>query len=58
MSDRTDKELLSDLGEAIRRISEYIKGMTYQAFIKDAKTQDAVVRNLEIVGEATKENFR
>lgn len=33
---------------------EYTGGMTYQAFVEDTKTQDAVIRNLEIIGEATK----
>jgi len=28
--------------------------MDYEAFLADLKTQDAVVRNLEIIGEATK----
>ena len=28
--------------------------MTYQAFLGDTKTQDAVIRNLEIIGEAIK----
>jgi uncharacterized protein with HEPN domain len=28
--------------------------MTYKSFLMDTKTQDAVIRNLEIIGEATK----
>jgi len=28
--------------------------MTYEAFLADTRTQDAVIRNLEIIGEATK----
>ncbi len=28
--------------------------MSYEDFLEDTKTQDAVVRNLEIIGEATK----
>lgn len=54
MSERTDRDFLSDIQEAIRRIGEYTAGMTYQAFLEDTKTQDAVIRNLEIIGEATK----
>ena len=54
MSERTDREFLSDILEAIRRIKVYTAGMTYQAFLEDTKTQDAVLRNLEIIGEATK----
>jgi uncharacterized protein with HEPN domain len=61
MSERTDQEFLSDIREAIQRISAYVAGFDYNAFVKDTKTQDAVIRNLEILGEATKnpsEGFR
>jgi len=54
MSERTDADYLSDIREAIRRITAYVAGLTYDAFLADAKTQDAVIRNLEIIGEATK----
>ena len=54
MSRRSDREFLQDIQEAVRRIAEYISGMTYEDFLKDSKTQDAVIRNLEIIGEATK----
>lgn len=54
MSKRTDQEFLSDIREALQRISAYVAGMTYESFVADSKTQDAVVRNLEILGEATK----
>lgn len=45
---------LEDMIDAINRIEEYTKGMSYEAFVKDRKTVDAVVRNFEIVGEAAK----
>jgi len=54
MSKRGDKELLTDIAESCRRILYYIKGKSYDGFFKDNKTQDAVVRNLEIIGEAAK----
>lgn len=54
MSKRQDEQLLCDIEEALRRILAYTKGLDYQRFIKDFKTQDAVVRNLEIIGEASK----
>ena len=54
MSKRRDKEYLSDIIEAIERIAEYVKGLSYSGFMQDKKTQDAVVRNLEVIGEATK----
>lgn len=54
MSKRQDFELLCDIKEAIQRVSTYIGELSYDEFIKDKKTQDAIVRSLEIIGEATK----
>jgi uncharacterized protein with HEPN domain len=54
MSKRGDTEFLSDIQEAIRRIGIYIKDTDYEHFLEDIKTQDAIVRNLEIIGEAAK----
>ena len=54
MSSRTDKEFLHDIQEAVRRIKAYTHEMTYKEFLVDTRTQDAVIRNLEIIGEATK----
>lgn len=54
MSKRRIDELLEDIKEAAGRIGKYIRGMDYQAFLEDLKTQDAVVRNVEIIGEAVK----
>ncbi len=54
MSERRDQDYLSDIQEAIQRIVAYTAGMTFEQFLKDSKTQDAVVRNLEVIGEATK----
>lgn len=54
MSKRNDRDLLSDIREAINRITTYVTGKTYFSFVADTKTQDAVIRNLEILGEATK----
>jgi uncharacterized protein with HEPN domain len=54
MYKRTDGDFLSDIREAIYRITTYVAGMSYETFVADIKTQDAVIRNLEIIGEATK----
>ena len=54
MSDRRDQDYLNDILEAMERIAEYISGLTCEGFMLDRKTQDAVIRNLEIIGEATK----
>lgn len=50
-----DPELrLEDILEASLAIETYIQGFTYESFINDRRTVDAVIRNLEIVGEAVK----
>ncbi len=40
--------------DAIQRIEEYTRGMSYDDFRRDQKTIDAVVRNFLIVGEAAR----
>jgi len=54
MSARTDKEFLLDIQEAIRRINLYTSSLTYDEFFENIQIQDAVLRNLEIIGEAVK----
>lgn len=52
MPDRELSLYLGDIKSAIKNIAKYIKGMSFSDFVKDSKTQDAVVRNLEVIGEA------
>ena len=52
MSHRAWKFRLEDIDEALDRIFEYTLGLDYNHWLKDQKTIDAVVRNLEIIGEA------
>ncbi len=54
MSKREDVDLVQDIQEAIRRINSYVKMLNHDDFFEDIKPQDAVVRNLEILGEAIK----
>ncbi len=51
---RDYKIYLDDITEAIQKIKAYTANLTYDQFAKDPKTIDAVVRNLEIIGEAIK----
>lgn len=51
---RRDKDYLNDICEAMRRIVAYAEGLSYEQFLQDPKTQDAVIRNLQVIGEATK----
>lgn len=51
---RTYLMYLQDIQTAINRIEEYLEGIDYKSFIKDHKTIDAVIRNFEVIGEASK----
>lgn len=46
--------LIEDILAAIGKIEDYTRGVNHDAFLADAKTIDAVVRNLEIIGEAAR----
>ena len=45
---------LEDIQTAMQRIAEYIGDYSFDQFKKDYKTVDAVIRNFEIIGEASK----
>ncbi len=51
---RDYKVYLEDILQAIEKIRGYTAGLSFASFQSDSKTFDAVVRNLEIIGEATK----
>lgn len=52
MSRRLPSLLVDDILQSCRRIMEYTDGMSYEGFVKDPKTMDAVIRNFEVIGEA------
>jgi len=43
-----------DILDAVRAIERYTEGMTFEEFAADARTIDAVVRNLMTIGESTR----
>lgn len=45
---------LDDILESIGHIRDYVKGKSFKDFETDVALQDAVVRRLEIIGEAAK----
>jgi len=45
---------LDDILEAVEKIRGYTSEMDYETFKGDTRTQDAVVRNLEVIGEAAR----
>jgi len=52
MSKRSSRLLLEDLLLSIEKITEYTSGLSFDNFLEDSKTSDAVIRNFEIIGEA------
>lgn len=45
---------LDDILEASRNARSYVESLDFDDFVQDQRTVDAVVRNLEIIGEAVK----
>jgi len=43
-----------DIIESCGKVRRFIAGMSYEAFVADELTRDAVIRNLEVIGEAAK----
>lgn len=54
MSERGIIEFLYDILESIKRIETYTEGKSLHGLLKDTMIQDAVIRNIEIIGEAVK----
>ncbi len=51
---RDSKVYIDDIKDALKRIEEYTKGITFASFEKNQMLVDAVIRNLAIIGEAVK----
>lgn len=49
-----DRAYLLDIMEAAQRALEYVVGVTREDFLENQQLQDAVVRRLEIIGEAAR----
>ena len=55
---KEDKRLitdyLQDIEESIQKAQRFLRGATYETFMQNDEKQYAVIRALEIIGEATK----
>jgi uncharacterized protein with HEPN domain len=51
---REISDYLDDILPAIVDVEEFIRGIHYETFAEDKKTVNAVIRSLEVLGEATK----
>jgi len=54
MSRRDWRLFVADMREAIDKANFYVDSMSFEAFAADSRTVDAVVRNLEVIGEAAR----
>ncbi|MBI4656882.1 MAG: DUF86 domain-containing protein [Elusimicrobia bacterium] len=55
MKDKRDyRDYVQDIIDSIDDINDFIKGIKFNEFVGDKKTINAVVRSVEIIGEASK----
>ena len=54
MTKKDYRDYVQDMLVSINEVYEFIGSMSFGEFKKDKKTQNAVIRSLEIVGEAAK----
>jgi uncharacterized protein with HEPN domain len=54
MSERDWKILFEDILESIEKIEKYTEGISFDDFVLNSMAIDAVIRNIEIIGEASK----
>ncbi len=54
MTDRVYTDYLRDVIEALEKCLQFTEGMQFSAFTEDEKTVFAVIRALEVAGEAVK----
>jgi uncharacterized protein with HEPN domain len=52
MSKRSPRLLLEDIVTSSNKILTYTELLSFEQFLSDDKTMDAVIRNFEIIGEA------
>lgn len=51
---REIRDYIVDIRDSIQDINTFVESMTYENFIQDRKTTNAVIRSLEVIGEAAK----
>ena len=51
---KSDRVYLEQMLESVGKIREFVSGMDYDEFLKDQKTQSAVIMQLALIGEMAK----
>ncbi|OHD63822.1 MAG: hypothetical protein A2176_11920 [Spirochaetes bacterium RBG_13_51_14] len=54
MKKREYRDFINDIIDSIHDIDQFIGDISYEEFVKDRKTINAVIRSIEIIGEAAK----
>ncbi|HSQ48386.1 MAG TPA: DUF86 domain-containing protein [Candidatus Deferrimicrobiaceae bacterium] len=54
MKNRDYRDYLRDILTSVSDIENFVDNLTYDQFVNDRKTLNAVVRSIEIIGEASK----
>jgi uncharacterized protein with HEPN domain len=54
MRGRDYRDYLQDILDSINDIENFVRGMGFEEFKRDRKTINAVVRSIEVIGEASK----
>ena len=52
MPERDHRLLIEYIHDALMKIADYVGVLSFEEFVRDGMRVDAVVRNLEIIGEA------
>ncbi|MDP2215785.1 MAG: DUF86 domain-containing protein [Methanolobus sp.] len=53
-NERKATDYLQDILYAIKKVDDFTSDLTYDQFVEDEKTQFAVIRAIEVIGEAAK----
>ncbi|AFV24469.1 hypothetical protein Mpsy_2265 [Methanolobus psychrophilus R15] len=53
-NERKATDYLQDMLYAIKKVDDFTSDLTYDQFVEDEKTQFAVIRAIEVIGEAAK----
>jgi uncharacterized protein with HEPN domain len=54
MKPRDYRDYVQDIIDSVNDAEEFVSGMTFETFCGDKKTTNAVIRSMEVMGEAAK----
>ena len=54
MKSKDYRDYLQDILDSINDTDDFVKGMSFDDFLKDKKSVNAVIRSIEVIGEAAK----